>query len=140
MEKNELNCLNCGAPLRRGASRCEYCGTLYKGVQDDVPVFRESIPHTQTLAFAVRIEKPSLLKCRDEAIKYAKLKIASGLAKQIMDYVEFDTMDDYASFCEIIKGRVTIVAPQQADFESIKKMDELHERVVRSYVSSMFHR
>jgi hypothetical protein len=109
LEKVEVNCLNCGAPLRRGASRCEYCGTWYKSDGGVLPAFREIPSGTKTFGCSVRIDKEALLQCHDDAMEYAKKKIAHALAKQIVDCMELETKKDYLNFSEIIQGRVTIV-------------------------------
>ncbi len=110
LEKIEQNCLNCGAPLRRGASRCEYCGTMYKSDGNDAPLCSSDyICGTKTLYCSARIDNEMLLKCQDKAMEYVKRNLSHALAKQIIDCIDLSTTEDLRSFSKIIQGRVTIV-------------------------------
>ena len=109
LEKIELNCLNCGAPLNRRTMVCEYCGTRYKRDGEEVPMLREYFqPRVETLYCTARLDRlylkePELAKMR------AMDCIAKGLAKEILKHIELTTVHDPHSFDDIIKGRIKIV-------------------------------
>ena len=134
-EMKEQKCLNCGAPLRRGASRCEYCDTFYKVVDDVIRVcIHDFVPGTKTIFAQVNLEHGLLERHPEEGMKYAKDKLAHVIAKELLQYMTFTISDNPCDFYQRLRGKIEVVVP--AKVAEGERFDELAERFRQCWGSS----
>lgn len=132
-----MNCTNCGAPLKKWATKCEYCGTEYDRNGEAMPtVICAEAPGTQTLRAEVCLDYGLLERHPKEGLRYAMDKLANTLAKEILKYATMTTSDDYRSFNTIIRAEVGVVdrskyAPESELYERL----EIARRIKRSMES-----
>ena len=112
LEKIEINCQNCGAPINRRTMKCEYCGTEYKREHDGVPVcFALERPGVHRIRAAVRVDEGLIHSSPEKARDFAMNKLRQGIADGLLEYMKICTEKDYCSFSQIIHAEVRVVDP-----------------------------
>lgn len=105
------NCPNCGAPLKIGASHCEYCGTEFEtGYVRKIYVdCRHGI---QVVQNKQRITRELVASMDQEDLeKMMRYQIARDIAEYIMPLVEIETEEDIPSDEYIVHSRIRVIDP-----------------------------
>lgn len=112
MSLNKRQCVSCGAPIKVGAIRCEYCGMEYEpdywaGTLKYVPI------HTRSRKLVAQTEVPNeLLKiATEEMAKRARLDITHQIAEGLSELITLRMNNDWTKDVTIVRGEVWVEEP-----------------------------
>ena len=102
-------CQCCGGKINRITMTCEYCGTQYEQINNNV--FRIERVKLPVREFAVRTVIPSYISDPQEVAEIALHRTANELAKIIAPYCEY--YRDYEPYLmqDRIQARIKLIQP-----------------------------
>ena len=105
------NCPNCGAPIKIGASHCEYCGTEFEtGYVRKISV--DCSHGIQVVQSKRRITRELVASMDPEELeKMMRYHIARDIAEYIMPLVEIETEEDIPTDEYIVNSRIRVIDP-----------------------------
>ncbi len=107
-------CVSCGAPIKVGATRCEYCGMEYEpdywaGTLRYVPI------HAQSRKLVAQTEVPNeLLRIAPEGMaKRARLDITHQIAEGLSEMIALRMSQDWTKDVTIVRGELWVEEPDR---------------------------
>jgi len=130
MDNKAYICQCCGGTINRTTMKCEYCGTEYEKIDDQIYLRIETFQNpVETLACQVGITNDEMMALGPEAAsKLAMQSICRQLSECLMPFINMRVEHDPSAGIHHLEGRLKIVRPvnRQEDIydEWIKWLEE----------------
>lgn len=106
-------CPNCGASIPLGKSKCEYCGTIFKGGDIYAPLIVEKTnPYMHVIKARVAIPRYAMERMSSEEQKdYILSEMKSQVADALLGLIEIRREFDPIDMNDLYEGRIRVIEP-----------------------------
>lgn len=114
MKKFKCEC--CGGHVNPYTMKCEYCGTQYEQVSDDVIRIKVQQSIRPTKMYQISLDIPNYIRFNsDDAyiINLIKREVSDQLVDAIMDNMQFVFIEDIRHYGLHVDGAISLVVPDK---------------------------